>query len=371
MIIMVAAVIALVAGLAYVKYSQIKAGMAEGAKHAPPPPAVTTMVAKGQNWQPVLSAIGSLRAINGVDVSTDLAGIVTEIAFESGKPVKQGDLLVKLDTQQEEAQLKSAEAARDLAKLNLARQHDLLVKKAASQSDFDSATSTANQTEAAVDQVKALIARKTIHAPFTGVLGIRQVNIGQYLDVGKPIVTLQSQNPINVEFSLPQQYLDQIALGKKIHLKAAGITGKEFDGTITAINSKVDETTRNIQVEGTVANPDNQLRAGMFVDVKVLLPEKSGVLAIPSSAISYAPYGDSIFIVTDAKSPDGKPIKQVINQIVTLGPTRGDQVSIVKGLKEGDELVTSGVFKLHSNSPVTINNDVPPGNDANPNPPDT
>jgi len=361
----------IVAGLGFRKFQQIQTAMAEGPKHAPPPPAVTTIVARAQKWQPVLHAVGSLKAVNGVDVTTDLAGIVSEIAFESGATVKKGDLLLRLDTKQEQAQLQSAEAKQELSALNLSRQRDLLAKKATPQSEFDAAAAQARQDEASVEEAKALIARKTIVAPFDGVLGIRQVNVGQYLNGGNPIVTLQSRDPIYADFSLPQQELGQIALGKKVRLKAAGVDSREFEGEVTSINSKVDETTRNLLVEATVPNKDNALRGGMFVDVQLLQPEQSGVIAIPSSAINYAPYGDSVFIVTDGKLPDGTPTKQVVQQFVKLGPTRGDQVSVLSGVKDGDELVSSGVFKLRGNSPVIINNTVLPENEANPKPPET
>ena len=204
------------------------------------------------------------------------------------------------------------------------------------------------------------------------------MDVGQFLNSGNPIVTLQSQDPIHVEFALPQQNIDQISLGKKVRLKAAGVGDAEFEGQITAINSKVDEATRNVQVEGTVANPGGKLRAGMFVDVHVLLPEESGVIAIPSSAINYAPYGDSVFTVTSGTAPG---INQVEQHFVKLGPTRGDQIAVLSGIAEGDEVVTSGVFKLRSHAPVTvektppqpviINNNVQPGNETNPKPPET
>jgi len=353
------------------------------AQMTPPPPAVTTLVAKGQTWQPVLNAVGSLKAINGVQVSTDLAGIISEIAFESGKLVKKGDLLLKLDIKQEEAQLRAAEARFDLAKVSLARKQDLLDKKAAPQADYDAAAAEARQAKAAMEEVQAVIERKTIHAPFDGLLGIRQVNVGQYLNAGVPIVALESCDPIYVEFNLPQQHLQQIALHKKMRLVAPGVSDKEFQGEITAIDSRVDEATRNIQVEATVPNPEGKLRAGMFVNVELLLPEQPGVLTLPASSINYAPYGDSIFIVKKGTSKDGKPQKQALQQFVKLGASRGDQITILSGLKEGDEVITSGVFKLRSNEPVetkgaapmpqpvNINNEVQPGNEQKPNPADT
>ena len=288
-----------------------------------------------------------------------MAGIVSQIAFQSGGSVKKGDLLIKLDTKQEEAQLRAAEARRDWAKVSLERQKELTKDGVASRSEYDSADSEYRQAVAAVDDARALIARKTITAPFDGQLGIRQADLGQYLNVGAPIVPLQSIDPIYVEFSLPQQNLDQIAVGKKLRLKANGVAGEEFEGEITAIDSRLDDATRNIRIQGTIRNTESKLRPGMFVNVKVLLPEKP-VVSIPASASSYAPYGDSVFLVKD---------NQVQQQVVKLGATRGDQVSISSGLKEGDEVVSSGVFKLRSGMPVQVNNSVQPGDESNPQPP--
>jgi len=297
--------------------------------------------------------------------------------------VKKGDLLVKLDTQQEEAQLCAAQARLDLAKVSLARKQDLLDKKAAPQADYDAAAAEARQAQAAMDEVRAVIDRKTIRAPFDGLLGIRLVDLGQYLNAGTAIVPLESCDPIHVEFNLPQQNLGQIALKKKLRLTAPGVSEKEFEGEITAIDSRVDEATRNVQIEATVRNPERVLRAGMFVKVEVLLPEQTGVLAIPASSINYAPYGDSVFIVKAGEPKDGKPQKQAIQQFVKLGPSQGDQITVLNGLKDGDEIITSGVFKLRGNEPVEttgiqpkpqpvmINNELQPGNEQNPNPPDT
>ena len=370
MFIMLVAVIVFVVAIGIWKVMAIRKGMAMGAKFNVPA-AVTTIVAKPQTWQPVLSAVGSLRAVNGVTVSTDLAGVVSQIAFESGRPVKKGELIAKLDTQQEEAQLHSAEAKRDLAKLDLERKRDLVQKKAISSSEFDTAESQYRQSQAALEDARALIGRKQIVAPFDGFLGIRQANVGQYLNAGAPIVPLQSLDPIYVEFALPQQHLEKIAVGKKLRLKATGTAGEEFDAEITAIDSKIDETTRNIMVQGTARNPKHSLRPGMFVNVEVLLPPEAGIIAIPTSAISFAPYSDSVFIVKDKKGPDGKMGKEVEQQVVKLGPTRGDQVQILSGVKAGDEVVSSGVFKLRAGAAVQINNSVQPGNELNPKPADT
>jgi membrane fusion protein (multidrug efflux system) len=373
MSIMVVAFLLLVVVLAGYKVLQVKAAIAKYASFGPPPAAVTSSVAKAQTWQPVLSVVGSMRAVNGVLVSTDLAGIVAEIAFESGRELKKGDLLVKLDTQQEEAELHSAQARRELARISLERQKDLIAKKAVAQSDYDSAESEFRQADAAVEEAQALIARKTIVAPFDGVAGIRQVDLGQYLNVGSTITPLQSLDPIYVEFGIPQQDIDKVTQGKKLRVRADGVEGREFTGEVTAIDSKVDESTRNVTIQGTVANPDHKLRPGMYVNVDVLLPEQAGVVAIPATAINYAPYGDSVFIVKDAEQPgtDGKRGKEVVQQFVKLGASRGDQVAVLSGVKPGDEVVTSGVFKLRSHAPVMINNSVQPDENANPNPPDT
>lgn len=372
MLLMLVLVVLAVALIGFLKYRSIRAGMAMGAKFAPPPAAVTTVTVQPQTWQPVLSAVGSLKAVQGVVVSTDLAGIVTEIAFESGTPVKTGALLVKLDTQQEEAQLRSAEARLDLAKSDIERKRDLIAKKAIATSEMDTAKSQLAQTAADVEEMRALVARKQITAPFDGLAGIRQVSLGQYLNPGAAIVPLQSLDPIYVEFALPQQHLDEIAVGKKLRVAASGLMeGERFEGEITAIDSRVDESTRNVLVQGTLKNKDHKLKPGMFVDVEVLLPEKPGVLAIPSSSIAYAPYGDSVYLVKDATAPDGKAGKEVQQKFVKLGPKRGDQVSILSGLEPGDEVVSSAVFRLRPGAAVQVNNAVQPGNELNPNPPNT
>ena len=360
-----------IAGLVFLTMRNIEKGKAMGKMFAPPPAAVTTVVVKPQKWQPVLSAVGSLRAVNGVVVSTDLAGIVSEIAFESGTQVKKGDLLVTLDTQQEEAQLRSSEAKLNLAKTDLERKRELVAKKAISQSELDAAESQLLQMQASVEEMKALVSRKRITAPFDGTIGIRQVNLGQYMNPGAMIAPLQSDDPIYVEFALPQQHLDTVSLGKKLRVSASGAAGAEFEGGITAVDSRVDESTRNFMVQGTIKNPEHKLRPGMFVHVAVLLPETEGVLAIPSSSISYAPYGDSVYVVREGAGADGKMEKQAQQQFVKLGPKRGDQVSVLSGVKEGDEIVSSGVFKLRPGAPVHVNNSVRPGNDLNPQPADT
>lgn len=368
MLIMLAIVALFIAGLGTVKFFQIKKAIAMGAMFAPPPAAVTTAIAKKEKWQPTISVVGSLRALQGVTVSTDLAGIVTEILFTSGTEVKKGQPLVKLESTQEQAHLRSAEARRDLAKLNLDRQRDLMAKEAISQAVLDAAESEYRQAAAAVDEAAALLRRKTIVAPFDGLLGIRRVNLGQYLNVGDPIVQLESVDPITVVFAVPQAQFEQVAVGKKIRVRVEGISQTEFEGEVAAIESRLDEATRNLIVQGKVANPERKLRAGMFANVDVLLPEVD-VIAIPATAISYAPYGDSVFVVRDGKTPDGKPAKIAEQRFVRTGQRRGDFVAIVSGVNEGEEVVSSGTFKVRTGFPVNVNNSVQPPIEANPNPP--
>lgn len=374
MLLMLGLVVAAIALIGFMKYRSILAGMAMGEKFAPPPTAVTTVIVQPQTWQPVLGAVGSLRAVQGVTISPDLAGIVSEIAFESGTPVKKGALLVKLDSQQEQAQLRSAEARLTLARSEIQRKRDLVEKRTVAASELDTAQSDLAQAAAKLEEMKALVARKQLSAPFDGLLGIRQINLGQYLDPGAAIVTLQSLDPIYVEFALPQQHFEAIAVGKKLRVIASGVTGDRFEGEITAIDSRVDEATRNVKIQGTLKNAEHKLKPGMFVDVEVLLPEKKDVLAIPSSSIAYAPYGDSVYVVKAAKTPDGKAGKagkEVQQKFVKLGPKRGDQVSILSGLSAGDEVVSAGIFRLRPGAPVQVNNSAQPGNELNPNPPNS
>ncbi len=365
--------LALVAGFGFVKFTQIQGfiTMAKSGAFEPPPTAVTTDVAQRTEWQPTLESVGTVTAVNGVTVSTDLAGIVRQIAFESGNKVREGDLLVHLDTTQEEAQLHSAEAQRDFAAVSLKRDKDLVEKHAISQSDYDNADAVFRQNQASVDQFKALIARKTLRAPFDGVAGIRQVNLGQYLKEGDMVVTLQAFDPIYVNFSLPQQDLSKLIIGEPVQLRVDAFPDQIFNGAITAINSLVDQATRNVQVQATFKNSDFRLRPGMFAKVSVVLSERQNVVAIPATAIHYAPYGDSIFVVSELKDPQGKEYKGVKEQFIKTGQSRGDMIAVVSGLKPGDEVVTSGVFRLKSGAHVKVNNQVKPGSDLAPNPADS
>lgn len=372
MIIMLAGFFGVVLLLAVITVFRIKAAIAMGKSFAKPPTSVSTYTVQAQTWQPVLNAIGSLAAVNGVTVSTDQSGIVAEIPFESGTAVKAGDILMALDTRQDEAMLHSAEAQRDLAKLTTDRQVDLLKRKVAAQADSDSAQAQYQQALASVEQVQAVMAHKIVKAPFDGVLGLRQVNKGQYFSAGTPIVTLQSLDPIYVNFSLPQRSIQAVGKGRKVQIVVDGLADKNFEGEINAVESLVDVSTRNLQVQATLHNPDGKLRPGMYASVAVQLPEQTKVLAVPSSAVNYAPYGDSVFVVTKLKSDeDGSEYEGVIEQFVTVGQARGDQVAIVSGLKVGDVIVSGGTFRLKARAPVQINNSVQPDNNLHPSPPDT
>lgn len=364
--ILIACVVVVVAAIGAIKFFQIKAGMAMATKFAPPPAAVSTYVVSESSWQPSLDAIGTVEAVNGVVVSTDLPGIVREIIFESGKPVEKGAELIKLDTTQETAQLNAAMARLELARINRDRNADLLKKRVASQSDYDSAIAEYRQATAAVNEIQATIERKTVRAPFSGLLGIRQVNLGEYLNSGDPVVPLQSLDPIYVDFSLPQQALGEIQVGRTVEVHADGLSGEKFEGVVSAIDPQVDSATRNVKVQATLRNPDGKLRSGMFVNVQLLLPAREKVVSIPATAVNYAPFGDSVFLVEDQKSESGTEQKVAVQKFIKLGASRGDLVEITDGLTPGDTIVAAGTFKLKNNAPVQINNDVRP--EANPNP---
>lgn len=368
MIVMLAVTMLIVGGLGFVKFRQIQTAIAQGAAFRPPPEAVTTIVAQQEQWPATLDAIGTVAAVQGVTVSADLPGTVEQILFESGHSVRAGDVLALLDTRQEKAQLAATEAQHELARLTFERMQGLLNEGVISRAEFDRATAEFRQTDAQVGEIRAVIQRKTIRAPFSGILGIRQVNLGQYLAGGNPLVTLQSLNPIYVNFGVPQQSAGQLPVGRTVRVTTDDLAGAQWTARVTAIDSLVDETTRNIQVQATLANPDGRLRPGMFVRTQVPVGPARTVVALPASAISYAPYGDSVFVVTDLTDDNGQSYRGVRQHFVKLGATRGDQVSVLSGIKAGDEVVTSGVFKLRNGAAVQINNSVQPANSAAPKP---
>jgi membrane fusion protein, multidrug efflux system len=361
----------LIVGIAGWKALQISKAIAMGKAFRMPPDAVTSLVVKESETAPSLEAVGSLASPQGVMLGADLPGTISEILFESGSHATNGQILVRLDTRQEEAQLRTAKAKLDLARQNLDRARDLGTKHVIAQSAYDEVKSQYDSAVSTVDETQAMIDRKTIRAPFAGDLGIRQVNTGQYLKSGDPIVQLESLDSIYVNFALPQQNLGKLAVGQQLSVKADGIPDKSFPGKITAINSAVDTSTRNIQVQGTVANPDHLLRSGMFAGVHVILPNLEKAIMVPATAIQYAPYGDSIFVIETMKNPEGKEYLGVREQTVVLGKTQGDQVAVLKGLKSGDRIATSGTFKLHPGGAVKVNDSVEPGNDPAPKPRDS
>jgi membrane fusion protein, multidrug efflux system len=371
MILMLVVLVAILGGLGFAKFRQVEAAIAMGASFQPPPTAVTTVVVKKETWPSTLSVIGTAAAIQGVTVSADLPGTIDKIHFESGQWVKEGDILVELDTRQERAQLASLEAQRDLAKVNYDRAQELVKAGVISRSEYDSATAQQKATEAQVGDTRAAIARKTIHAPFSGVLGIRQVSLGQYLAAGQAIVSLQSLSPIYVNFGVPQQETSKVIPGHVIRLTNNDLPGMTFTGRITALDSVISEQTRNIQVQSIVTNKENKLRPGMFVQVELPVGQAREVVPLPASAINYAPYGDSVFVVTDMKDAKGNSYRGVRQQVVKIEGSRGDQVAITSGLNPGDEVVSSGVFRLRNGAPIQINNSVKPGNSASPKPEDS
>lgn len=368
MLLMLAVALLVIAGLGFVKYRQFQVAMAQGGSFQPPPDAVTTIIAKRETWPSTLNVIGTAAAIQGVTVSADLPGTVYKINFESGKAVHQGDVLVELDTRQERAQLAAAESDRDLAKINYGRERELVKEGVVPKQEFDNADAQQKSTEAKVGEIKATIDRKTIRAPFSGVLGIRQVNLGQYLAAGQAIVSLQSLNPIYVNFGVPQQESAQVQIGRSVEVTCDNLPGVRFKGRVNAVDSVINETTRNIQVEATLSNPQQKLRPGIFVQVELGVGAPRVVVTLPASAINYAPYGDSVFVVTDLQDPKGKSYRGVKQQFVKVQGSRGDQVAVVSGVNPGDEVVSSGVFKLRNGSAVQVNNKIQPPNSPNPHP---
>ena len=357
-------VVAVFVVLAGVKALQIGKMISFGKTFVQPPDTVSSAVAHDESWQDTLNAVGSVNAAQGVVVSPEIAGTVTEIDFESGATVAKGDLLVKLDSSTEEAQLIAADAQVELAKLNAERARKLRTDNTVSQSELDAAESTLKQSQANADSIRTTIDKKNIRAPFAGRLGIRLVNLGEHLDVGKGIVSLQSLAPVFVGFSLPQQNLSQLKTGQAVQVICDAYPGQKFDGTLTAINPDLDSTTRSVTLQATFENANQLLRPGMFVRVAVVLPQGEPVLAIPATAILPAPFGDSVFVIEPSTNSTGGLV--VRQQIIRTGPSHGNSVSVVKGLKAGDRVVSAGLFKLRNGSSVTVNNDMVPLTVKNP-----
>jgi len=366
----IAGLVLLVVVLFGIKAMQI--GKMMGTPMMMPPTTVSSAVAKEEDWAPVLSAIGSVSAVQGAVVSTELGGVVAQVNFQNGGEAKKGEMLLKLDSSAEEAQLHAAEADLELARANLQRTQDLATRKVVSKQELDAAQSAFGQKQGSVDNMRSFITKKQVRAPFDGQLGIRQVNVGQSIDARTPIVQLTALDPVYVDFSLPQQELPKLGTGFETRVRTDALPGREFKGDLTAINSMVDAATRNVGVQATFENPDHALKPGMFVKVEVVLPDKSKTLVIPGSAVSYAPYGNSVFVIDKKKDPKtGKESQDLRQAFVRIGESRGDFVSVTEGLKAGDVVVSTGVFKLRNGMSVTINNDLAPKPQMNPNPIDS
>ena len=337
-----------------------------------PATTVTSAPVTKEDWAPRFSAVGTVSAVEGAVVATELGGVVSQIAFENGGEAKKGDMLVKLDTSSEEAQLRTAEADLELARSDLDRARDLAARKVISKAELDAAESKLKQKEGAADNLRAMITKKQVRAPFNGQLGIRQINVGQMINAGQQVVALTSLDPVYVDFALPQQHLSKLAKGLEVRVRTDALPGREFKGKLTAINSMVDAATRNVPLQATLGNPDHALRPGMFAKADVVLPVKQSVLVIPATAISYAPYGDSVFVIEKQKDPkSGKESQVLRQQFIRTGETRGDFVTVTNGLKAGEVVASSGVFKLRNGMEVTVNNELAPKPEVSPTPAQT
>lgn len=355
--------------IAGIKVLQIRHLMAVGAKMVPPPETISTVEVQTQSWETALSATASVEAVQGVTVAAEQPGKVVAIHFAAGNSVKQGDLLAQQDTNAEEAQLRAIASSKNLAATNLRRLAELADKDLISRTDYDTAKAAFQQAEAQTENIQAIINKKNIRAPFSGRLGIRHINVGQILKEGQEIVSLQTLDPVFVNFSLPQQELHRIAERMEVRVKTDDSEQKEIVGAISAIAPQVDAVTRSVHVQATVANTGEALRPGMFVKVTVVLPEKNQMIVIPGTAVSYAPYSDSVFVVEKKKDEkSGKELTTLRQQIVRLGEKRGDFVTALSGLQGGETIASAGVFKLRNGQEVVINNSIVPAFELQPQP---
>lgn len=364
-------VVAALAVLAGIKVLQIRKLMAS-ASNQMPPETIASAIVKEEKWEGTLSAVGSVTAAQGVNVTTELGGKVAEIGFESGAVVAAGDLLVRLDTTSEQAQLHAVEAQVELARLTAERTKKLRVDNTLSQAELDSADANLKQNLANAEGIRAAIAKKTISAPFAGRLGIRLVNLGEYLDVGKPIVSLQALGTLHLDFSLPQQELSQLKTGMKVRLITDTYPDQKFDGTLSAINPDLDAATRSVRARATFANADNLLRPGMFARAEVVLPVEETVVVIPATAVLNAPFGNSVYVIeakpASTNGPAGLFVRQ---QFIRTGRTRGNFVAVETGVKPGEKVVSAGLFKLRNGMAVLENNELTPNPSATPKPGDS
>ena len=356
--------------LAGIKTMQIRTLIAFGASFTPPPETVASMPAEEANCPNLIPAVGSVSAVQGVIVSPEIAGKVVEIDFESGATVNKGDLLVKLDSASEQAQLRAAQAQVELSKLNIERQRRLRADKTISQSELDQAEAEVKQNEANAEAIQATIDKKNICAPFSGKLGIRLINLGEQLDVGKSIVSLQSIGPVFVDFTLPQQALAHLRTGLKVRVTSDVYPGTNFSGELVAINPDLEVATRSVRLRTKIENADELLRPGMFVHAEVELADQQSVLAIPATAVLSSPDGDSVYVI-NYQPTNGVTNAVVQQKLIRTGTSHGDFISVEAGLKAGDRVVTAGVFKLRSGMIVHENNDATPKALESPNPPNS
>jgi membrane fusion protein (multidrug efflux system) len=367
MIIMLGFVILIFGGIfGYQAYKRKTSGKYASAE--PPPASVSAIKAEYSAWQPRLKAVGSLRASRGVDLSTEIAGIVRSVHFKSGDDVRKDELLIQLNDDADIALLHSLEAAADLAETVYERDKKQFEIHAVSKATLDSDEADLKSKRAQVAGQRAIIEKKSIQAPFDGRLGISAVNRGQYVNPGDRLVTLQSLDSILIDFYLPQQELSRIAVGQKADITTDVFPGRRFVAALTAINPKVDPDTRNVQVEAVISNPRHELLPGMYAEINVRAGKVQRHITLPQTAVTYNPYGDTVFIIRESTGPGGKQRLTVKQALVTTGPARGDQVAIMKGIKEGDTIATSGQLKLKNGSTVIINNQVQPSNEPAPKP---
>ena len=335
-----------------------------------PPATVSTMVIATSEWQPKLTSVGNVRAFRGVELSTEVAGLVASVPIKSGQDVKEGELLIKLNDSSDVAQLNSLKALADLAKVINERDRQQLAIQAISKNVFDTSAADAKSKQAQVEQQTALVAKKNLKAPFSGRVGIVSINPGQYVNSGDKLLTLQTLDPIFVDFNLPQNNAEQIQVGQVVQVTTDAFKDASFTGKITAVSPKVDTNTRNIQVEAQLANPDKKILPGMFANVNIKLGDQVKLLTLPQTAVTYNPYGSTVFLAKSSgkKDKQGKEILEAQQVFVTTGATRGDQVAILKGVEDGATVVTSGQLKLKNGTPLIINNKVEPANSPNPKP---
>lgn len=365
----VVALVIVVGGIVYAKLGQFSAMGKAAENMVMPPETVTAATVAAAQWEQSIAATATVSAVQGVTVSAEVGGRVTKIGFESGAAVKAGDVLLQMDTSTEQAQLASARAAAALAKADLARARELSKQKMASRETVDIADARLKETAAQVGNMQALIAKKTVRAPFAGRLGLRLVNLGQVLAEGDAIVSLQTLHPIHVDFSIPQQQIARLKPGMAVRVMADAAPDEILTGEIIAVSPEVDPVTRNVRVRALVANPAETLHAGMFAHVEVVLPDTESVLPVAATAVLYAPFGDSVFVIENKKDEKSGEEQQVLRQqFVRLGRARGDFVDVVDGLKDGETVVTSGVFKLRSGMPVVIDNTLAPKPELAPTP---